>query len=545
MAKSRRSKAKGTDRTPEDGGNTDESQVVETPDQAAEGDTGAEAPPDATEQVNAEAEAPEDAAEPLHEGAGTPTDLAEQTDIDASGTDEPWSPSEAYDEDLGGAPEASDPNLQDDTAAEGEPVDLTTEDQDIDASADELADGSEAPEAVGEVYSEQESDAAVAAEAASEPTAPTPVPAAPPAPRSRSPFPMILGGIVAAVIGAAALYISADRGWIVLGSPETAEMRADMEVQAARITELEAALKGAAAEIVALQGAQPDLSPVTGALDAVQNSVADVTGSVTEVAGQVAALAARLDDTDARLGEVETQPIPEAELPAEVVAAFERQMDDMQASLDDRFAGIQDALGGEVAAIETALTDKLSEIEAAQAAAADAEAAAKAAAQAAEARAALAEVEVALDTGGGFAEALAALSETTGDAAPAALADHAEEGIATLQALKDGFPDAARAALSVSIAPDPEAGTSGRLGAFLRTQLGVRSLEPRAGDDPDAVLSRAEAALGGGDLAGAMELIAALPEDGRAAFEDWIRQAEIRMAALAAAGAISDQIIAD
>ncbi|MGB0440740.1 MAG: molybdopterin-binding protein, partial [Paracoccaceae bacterium] len=32
------------------------------------------------------------------------------------------------------------------------------------------------------------------------------------------------------------------------------------------------------------------------------------------------------------------------------------------------------------------------------------------------------------------------------------------------------------------------------LGAFLKTQLGARSLEPREGDDPDAVLSRMEAA---------------------------------------------------
>lgn len=354
----------------------------------------------------------------------------------------------------------------------------------------------------------------------------TPVPVPPPPPR-RGAAPMILGGIVAAAIGAGALYVGAESGWIDLGGDRVAEMQASIDAQADRIGEMQAALDAAAGELDALQGAEPDLSPAMDAID-------EVRAAVDGIAADLSALAARLDGTDARLAEVETQPIPEAELPAEVVEAYERRLAEMQAVLDQRFARMQ-----------AAQDEKLAEIEAAQGSAAAAEAAAEAAAKAAEARAALAEIAAALDAGGGYAGALAELTAATGMAAPAELADHAEEGVATLQQLKDGFPPAARQALDLSIRPDPDAGTAGRLGAFLRSQLGVRSLEPREGDDPDAVLSRAEAALAKNDIAGAIDLIRELPEEGQAAFADWIAQAETRAAAVAAAAGLSEQINAN
>ena len=74
----------------------------------------------------------------------------------------------------------------------------------------------------------------------------------------------------------------------------------------------------------------------------------------------------------------------------------------------------------------------------------------------------------------------------------------------------------------------------GRVGAFLRGQVGGRSLSPRAGDDPDAVLSRAEAALREDDLHGAVEELRALPEPARDMFEDWMQAATARAEADAA-----------
>ena len=81
-----------------------------------------------------------------------------------------------------------------------------------------------------------------------------------------------------------------------------------------------------------------------------------------------------------------------------------------------------------------------------------------------------------------------------------------------------------------------------RIGAFLLAQTGARSLEPREGDDPDAVLSRAEAALAAGDLATVMTEIGTLPEAGQAEMSDWIALAEQRLAATNALGALAQSL---
>jgi hypothetical protein len=80
------------------------------------------------------------------------------------------------------------------------------------------------------------------------------------------------------------------------------------------------------------------------------------------------------------------------------------------------------------------------------------------------------------------------------------------------------------------------------VGAFLRAQLGVRSLEPREGDDADAILSRAEAALAEGRLGDALAEIETLPEGARAAMSGWAAEATARRDALAAAEALSAEL---
>jgi hypothetical protein len=74
---------------------------------------------------------------------------------------------------------------------------------------------------------------------------------------------------------------------------------------------------------------------------------------------------------------------------------------------------------------------------------------------------------------------------------------------------------------------------------FLRSQLGLRSLTPREGDDADAVLSRAESALAQGRISDALAEIDALPEGARGAMADWATAAKSRADALAAAEALS------
>jgi hypothetical protein len=78
--------------------------------------------------------------------------------------------------------------------------------------------------------------------------------------------------------------------------------------------------------------------------------------------------------------------------------------------------------------------------------------------------------------------------------------------------------------------------------AFLRHQLDVRSVEPREGDDPDAILSRAEAALRDSRLTDALAEIATLPEAAQAPMGAWIAAAEGRVAALSALQALVETL---
>ena len=59
-------------------------------------------------------------------------------------------------------------------------------------------------------------------------------------------------------------------------------------------------------------------------------------------------------------------------------------------------------------------------------------------------------------------------------------------------------------------------------------------MAPRDGDDPDAVLSRAEAALQSGDLQAALDTLTALPDVARAELADWTARATHRIDVLAA-----------
>ena len=77
-------------------------------------------------------------------------------------------------------------------------------------------------------------------------------------------------------------------------------------------------------------------------------------------------------------------------------------------------------------------------------------------------------------------------------------------------------------------------GTGDQLRAFLRDQLGTRSLTPRDGDDPDAILSRAEAAVKSGELDAALGEIDNLPDSGKAVLEEWTVKAVARKDALSA-----------
>ena len=70
----------------------------------------------------------------------------------------------------------------------------------------------------------------------------------------------------------------------------------------------------------------------------------------------------------------------------------------------------------------------------------------------------------------------------------------------------------------------------------------MRSVTPREGTDPDAVLSRAEAAVGEGRLSDSMAEIGALPEVVRAEMAGWMALAEGRVAAVSALQTLSESL---
>lgn len=253
------------------------------------------------------------------------------------------------------------------------------------------------------------------------------------------------------------------------------------------------------------------------------------------------------------LGDLE-QAVAGLDASVDALGGLEPALDDLNArvaALDERLTALEKAPLTEgvseaaIAAYEAELAAAREEIQAQKTeianmigSAQDARASAEASARAALARTALAELRAALDAGAGYAGQIAVLRDG-GVEVPAALAASAATGVTTLAALQQDFPPVARAALADLRAADPG---DGGLGSFLTRHLGARSVTPRDGDDPDAVLSRAEAALRGGDMAAALNELSALPPEAEPALAGWVDRARERADTLAAAEALAQRL---
>ena len=141
-----------------------------------------------------------------------------------------------------------------------------------------------------------------------------------------------------------------------------------------------------------------------------------------------------------------------------------------------------------------------------------------------------------MDSGAPYASAL---PELGGADLPPVLVDNAAVGLPTVAGLADSFPEAARTALEAALRANMGESWTDRVSSFLRSQTGLRSLTPREGNDPDAVLSRAEAALTQGRVAEAITELAAMPEAGKPALADWLALAQTRVDAEAAVAALA------
>ena len=333
----------------------------------------------------------------------------------------------------------------------------------------------------------------------------------------------LLGGVIAAGLGAGAMYFADTQGW--LGHvTDPAAIDAKFEAQAAEIEALRTELGAVARTEVAL-------SPLETAIADLQGLDTGTTATLNELTTVLTETRTELTATATRLAELELQPIPKAELPTEVMATIETRFSELLALQNTALADI-----------ETRLTTKLAEIEAAQTTAAENEEAAKAAAQRAKAMAALSQIIAALESGEPFQSSLAELSGEIEMDIPAVLSGSADEGVTPLAALQASFPDAARKALADTADAAAEDGSISPFRAFLVSQVGARSLEPREGNSPDAILSRAEAAIGQGDIDAALTQIAALPDAGQTPFASWVAQATQLQDAKTAAANLAAEI---
>lgn len=294
---------------------------------------------------------------------------------------------------------------------------------------------------------------------------------------------MLLGGVVSAGVGVAAAPYVLPPAWF---STSTDGVEAALSAQNERLAALSAEMEGLEAP--------PDVS---GEMQGLSETLTSLTGQISDLETRIAALEER--------PVAQGNSVPTAEF-EELRAALQAQMeevDDLRATAEAEEAAARDSA---VATLR---------------------------------RAALTQVMTALDSGSEFAPALRELRET-GAEVPAALEDQAETGVPTQTALEESFPEAARVALAKARAERGDAVAG--VGGFLKSQLGIRSLNPQEGDDPDAVLSRAEASLAEARLTEALAEIETLPEAARAAMQDWVAEATRRLEALAAAEALAGKL---
>lgn len=317
-------------------------------------------------------------------------------------------------------------------------------------------------------------------------TAPTPPP---PAKSGGGFFPALLGGIIAAALGFGVAYL-------LFGNT--------VQDPTAKIEELEARQGEQATALDDLRGqveAGPDLSALESRLEGMGSDIGALGDRIDVLAGDMGAAGDRITA-------LEKRPVTDS-VSEEAIAAYEAELDRLRQAMEDQREEVE------------ALIEEARQMES------DANATAEATMR----RAALTRILSALESGAPYAAALADL-QAAGQDVPEALAASAESGVPSMADLRASFPDAARLALSAARASD-EGGKS--FGDFLRDNLGARSLEPREGDDADAVLSRAEDALRANRLGDALAELETLPDPARAEMAGWIEQAETRRAAVAAA----------
>jgi hypothetical protein len=267
---------------------------------------------------------------------------------------------------------------------------------------------------------------------------------------------------------------------------------------------------------------------------AIESRTAAIAAGADDLAKRIDALEAASRATGDRIGKVETTLAARPEAPT---ANMDQVLDDLMARLERVEAAVAKGgnltppaglaeIAGRVAALENstaAMSQRLAVLQARPSAATESEKAARALA--------IGTLRQAAGEGAPFAGNLAMLQALGLDETDiAALRPLAEKGAPPKSELAGAFPEVADRILAASAAIDPNAGFFDRLAGFARGLVTVRPTTPIAGDTPDAIVSRMQAAVDRGDLAPALAERNGLPDNGKAVSAAWAQGAADRLA---------------
>ena len=335
---------------------------------------------------------------------------------------------------------------------------------------------------------------------------------------------LVLGGAIAAALGFGAAH------YVPLLWPPTSDSAADtvalaLAEQASRSDKLAADL----ATLTESVKAQPDAGALAKVAETMTTLQSDLTGQISAAQAALETISQSVGALDSRLAALERRPAAAGTVTGADLASVEADLTTLRTQLDTQLARADSALTG----LQTLADQTRQQLDTAAAGA-------EASARSVGVVAALQRVQTALDSGsafGGALDALAAYGVTVSDPLRAQ-----QDGVQPLRTLQQSFAEPARAALDASLKATVRDGAMDRVTAFFRTQLGARSLEPQNGTDPDAILSRAEAALQNGDLTTTLAEIAQLPAEGQAALAGWSAAAQTRLGVQQAVTAIADSL---
>ena len=303
---------------------------------------------------------------------------------------------------------------------------------------------------------------------------------------------LFAGGLVAGFIGFGLGRFDQTSGWIFPTAPDVgAENSARIGDLEAKTNALSASLDGAFGELSAIPQAIAENTTGFARQD-------DVLAAQNEVTQALARLSTRLQD-------LENRPIPDIGATQDAVDAYET----------------------ELAAMREMFAQELNKIRATQEQALIQQTSIQAQTRSAAFEAATNHLAQLAASGADLADTLDQLRDQN-VSIPPVLETHSN-GISSLNGLRASFPDAARATLTKEIERQAEAGEISGLQAFMKKQLGARSVEPKEGTDPDAILARAEAELAAGNLDAAVNELSSLQELGADELQNWISRAQTHL----------------